>query len=132
MQRVLLAVVAFTTLTSQALAQKSYPMLMNLSPAAIQVGQASEHTVESRYSMFGANQVLISGEGVTGEVITPMELGKDGKATSAQIYDFKTDKGNVDLLERYNDQLDAYRQAAALLLGISADKVEARPLRVRS
>ena len=61
-----------------------------------------------------------------------VELGKDRKATSAQIYDFKTDKGNVDLLERYNDQLDAYRQAAALLLGISADKVEARPLRVRS
>ena len=61
-----------------------------------------------------------------------LELGKDGQAASAQIYDFKTDKGNVDLLERYNDQLDAYRQAAALLLGISSDKVETRPLRVRS
>ena len=61
-----------------------------------------------------------------------LELGKDGQAASAQIYDFKTDKGNVDLLERYNDQLDAYRQAAALLLGISPDKVETRPLRVRS
>ena len=61
-----------------------------------------------------------------------LELGKDGQAVSAQIYDFKTDKGNVDLLERYKDQLDAYRQAAALLLGISVDKVETRPLRVRS
>ena len=66
--------------TSQiASAQRSYPMLMNLSPTAVQVGQSSEHTVESRYSMFGANQVLISGEGVTGEVVTPMALGKDGK-----------------------------------------------------
>lgn len=75
-----LAFVAVTTLASHsALAQKSYPMLMSLSPAAVQVGQTSEHKVESRYSMFGANQVLISGEGVTGEVITPMELGKDGK-----------------------------------------------------
>ena len=54
-------------------------MLMNLSPTAAQLGQTSEHTVESRYSMFGANQVLVSGEVVTGEVVTPMELDKDGK-----------------------------------------------------
>ena len=61
-----------------------------------------------------------------------LELGKDGQATSAQIYDFKTDKDNVDLRERYNDQLNAYRKVAALLLGISPDKVETRPLRVRT
>lgn len=80
MWKSVVAFVAVTTLVSHsALAQKSYPMLMSLSPAAVQVGQTSEHTVESRYSMFGANQVLISGEGVTGEVVTPMELGKDGK-----------------------------------------------------
>ena len=71
----LLLVFAATT----ANAQRSYPMLMNLSPAAAQRGQTSEHTVESRYSMFGANQVLISGEGIAGEVVTLMELGKDGK-----------------------------------------------------
>ena len=65
--------------TQNVRAQRSYPMLMNLSPTAAQVGQSSEHTLESRYSMFGANQVLVSGEGVTGEVITPMEFGKDGK-----------------------------------------------------
>ena len=64
---------------ASASAQRSYPMLMNLSPAAVQVGQSSEHTVESRYSMFGSNQVLVSGDGVTGEVVTPMELDKDGK-----------------------------------------------------
>ncbi len=61
-----------------------------------------------------------------------IELGEDGQVASAQIYDFKTDKGNVDLSERYNDQLDAYRQAVALLLGISANKVESKALRVRS
>ncbi|MDA0292689.1 MAG: UvrD-helicase domain-containing protein [Verrucomicrobia bacterium] len=61
-----------------------------------------------------------------------IELGEDGQVASAQIYDFKTDQGNVDLLERYNDQLDAYRQAVALLLGISANKVESKALRVRS
>ncbi len=56
-----------------------------------------------------------------------IEFGKDGKLTSAQIYNFKTDKGNVDLRERYKDQLDAYIKAAALLSGISPDKVEAEP-----
>ncbi len=72
--------------TNTASAQRSYPMLMSLSPTAVQAGQSSEHIVESRYSMFGANQVLISGEGVTGEVVTPMELDKDGKEpASTQI-----------------------------------------------
>jgi hypothetical protein len=65
--------------TQTANAQRSYPMLMNLSPTAAQVGQSSEHTVESRYSMFGANQVLVSGDGVTGEVVTPMELARMAK-----------------------------------------------------
>ena len=60
-----------------------------------------------------------------------VQFGKDGKPASAKIYDFKTDKGNVDLRERYQDQLDAYSKAAALLWGISPDKIEAEPLRVR-
>ena len=61
-----------------------------------------------------------------------IELGKDGKPASAQIYDFKTDRANVDLRERYKDQLEAYIKAAALLLEISPEKVEAEPLRVRT
>ena len=65
-----------------ARAQTSYPMLMSLQPTAAQVGTDSEHEVESRYSMFGAYQVIVHGEGVTGEIITPMELGKDGKEPS--------------------------------------------------
>lgn len=59
-----------------AVAQTSYPMVMSLQPVAAQVGQTSEHTVHSRYSLFGAYQVLVSGEGVTGEVIPPTV--KDG------------------------------------------------------
>ena len=59
-------------------------------------------------------------------------LGKDGKPVSAQVYDFKTDGGDVDLRERYKDQLDAYIKAAARLLGISPAKVEAVPLRIRN
>jgi len=61
-----------------------------------------------------------------------IENDKEGKPASAQIYDFKTDKGNVDLRERYKDQLGAYIKATALLLGISPEKVQAEPLRVRN
>jgi hypothetical protein len=75
----LIALITVLALTVPARAQQSYPMLMSLSPTAAQVGQSSEHTLESRYSMFGAAQVLVSGEGVHGEIVTPMELGKDGK-----------------------------------------------------
>ncbi|HUG90438.1 MAG TPA: hypothetical protein VML55_06375 [Planctomycetaceae bacterium] len=51
---------------------------MSCSPVAVQVGQSAECEIASRYSMFGAHKVLVSGEGVTGEVTTPMEE-KDGK-----------------------------------------------------
>jgi len=61
-----------------------------------------------------------------------IRLGQDGQPASAQIYDYKTDKGPVDLHERYKDQLDAYRRAAAFLLGISPDKVHGEPLAVRT
>ncbi len=54
-------------------------MLMSVKPAAVQAGQAAEVEVDSRYSMFGAYQVFVSGEGVTGEIATPMEVGGDGK-----------------------------------------------------
>jgi hypothetical protein len=60
-----------------------------------------------------------------------IETGLEGRPVSAQIYDFKTDKGVFDLRERYKDQLDAYSKAASLLLGISPDRVSAEPVRIR-
>jgi hypothetical protein len=51
--------------------QTAYPMLMSLRPAAVQVGQMAEVTLSSRYSMYGAYDVLVSGEGVTAEVLHP-------------------------------------------------------------
>ncbi len=60
-------------LNSVAIAQTSYPMLMSLSPVAVGVGQTTEVTVRSRYSMRGAFQVLISGEGVSAEIVPPEE-----------------------------------------------------------
>src|SRR5687768_919038 len=71
---------------SSAHAQTSYPMLMSLKPAAAQIGQTSTHTVNSRYSLLGSYQVLVSGSGVTGEVIPPdikpEELAKKPNLTS--------------------------------------------------
>ena len=49
--------------------QTSFPMLMDLRPIATQVGQTTELKVSSRYDLFGAYEVLVSGEGVTGEVV---------------------------------------------------------------
>ena len=46
-------------------------MLMSLKPAAVQAGRTAEVEVRSRYSMFGAYEVLVSGEGVRGEVVPP-------------------------------------------------------------
>ena len=64
--------------------QTSYPMLMKLHPNAAQVGQTSEHELESRYSLHGATAVLITGDGVTGEIATPMELKEGEKRPNLQ------------------------------------------------
>ena len=73
------AAMLLTTVGSTARAQ--YPMLMSLKPVAAQVGRASEHTVTSRYNLYGAYQVLVSGTGVTAEVV-PLPKPKDGKTPS--------------------------------------------------
>ena len=54
-----------------------------------------------------------------------------GTPTAAHIYDFKTDKGSVDLNEKYQDQLAAYTKAAAILLGLDTGKVSAVAMGVR-
>ena len=65
-----IAIAASVCLASgRAHAQQAYPMLMSIEPVAAQVGQTSEHMLKSRYSMDGAYRVLVSGEGVTGEVV---------------------------------------------------------------
>jgi hypothetical protein len=64
---------------SRCAAQTAYPMLMSLRPVAVQVGTTKELTVSSRYSMAGAYQVLISGQGVAAEVI-PSEKKSDDSA----------------------------------------------------
>ncbi|MCY2966358.1 MAG: hypothetical protein NT069_22460 [Planctomycetota bacterium] len=56
---------------ASAQTNNSYPMLMSLKPAAAQVGATTEHEVSARYNLYGASKVIVSGSGVTGEVIPP-------------------------------------------------------------
>lgn len=56
-----------------AQAQTAFPMLMSIKPVAATVGQTSEHVLASRYTMYGAYEILVSGTGVTGEVL-PMTM----------------------------------------------------------
>lgn len=77
--RVTLACIALACFARDASAQTSYPMLMSAKPVALQVGTTAEVTIQSRYSMRGAFEVLISGAGVTGEVVPPPPVADDGK-----------------------------------------------------
>lgn len=72
------------SVSTQISAQTSFPMLVSLKPVAAQVGKASEHSLQSIHSMYGANQVIVTGTGVTGEIVSKMEPGKDGKPPNMQ------------------------------------------------
>ncbi len=68
--RALLCAFAFSLSTQSIVsAQTAYPMLMSISPTAAARGTSSLHTIKSRYSMKGAYQILVSGEGVDAEVV---------------------------------------------------------------
>jgi hypothetical protein len=71
---------------SAATAQTGYPMLMSLKPTAAQVGTTSEHVIASRYHLNGTHQVLVSGTGVTGQIVEPeIEEGKTPKHTNMAV-----------------------------------------------
>jgi hypothetical protein len=72
-----------------ARAEISYPMLMSIKPVAAQAGQTSEHTIRSRYSLIGAYQVLVTGTGVTGEVVPQEFKPEDVKNVENQSWKVK-------------------------------------------
>ncbi|HUE71487.1 MAG TPA: hypothetical protein VMP01_11440, partial [Pirellulaceae bacterium] len=72
-----LALAGLLSLVSVASAQTAYPMLMSAKPVAVQVGTSGECTVNSRYTMHGAYQVLVTGSGVKGEVLHPPAKPED-------------------------------------------------------
>src|SRR5262245_14607813 len=53
-------------------AQQSYPMLMSISPVAVQIGTTTECEIEARYSLHETYKIFVSDEGVTGEVDSPI------------------------------------------------------------
>jgi hypothetical protein len=63
--------------------QQSYPMLMSISPVAVQIGATTECTIEARYSLHGTYKVFVSGDGVTGEVDPPPALKPGEKRPNA-------------------------------------------------
>ncbi len=76
---VLVPVIGLLLLASAAPGQTAYPMLMSAKPVAVQVGTSGECTVNSRYTMHGAYQVLVTGSGVTGEVLPPPAKPEDAQ-----------------------------------------------------
>lgn len=66
-----------------ARAQTAYPMLMSVSPTALQAGTSGTATIASRYALDGATAVLVSGEGVTGTVVPPPAEAQAADAQAA-------------------------------------------------
>ncbi|MBS0260430.1 MAG: hypothetical protein JSS02_00630 [Planctomycetes bacterium] len=65
------------TSVSWAQTNNSYPMLMSVKPTAAQVGQTTEVEVTARYILSGADQVIVSGEGVSAVVVPEEKSDKD-------------------------------------------------------
>jgi hypothetical protein len=83
-RRIVFGALAALCAATGARAGNSYPMVMSLQPVAIQAGTSADMTVRSRYSMEGAYRVLISGNGVTGQVApTPTSAPATATAKAA-------------------------------------------------
>ena len=54
-----------------------------------------------------------------------INLGADGRPVGACVYDFKTSGSTEDLNKKHGGQLETYRKAVALLLGLDASRVRA-------
>jgi hypothetical protein len=66
-----LVVVIGVDLPSAVRADTFYPMVMSISPVAVQAGRTSECEVSARYTLYGAHKVFVTGTGVVGEVDPP-------------------------------------------------------------
>ncbi len=63
----------------QTQTNNSYPMLMSVKPAAAQIGQTTEHEVNARYILSGADQVIVAGDGVKAQIVPEEKSDKDPK-----------------------------------------------------
>lgn len=71
------AAVLFLSLAGSAYSQtnNSYPMLMSIRPAAACIGTSTDHELSARYNLAGASSVIVSGTGITAELL-PNEAEK--------------------------------------------------------
>jgi ATP-dependent exoDNAse (exonuclease V) beta subunit len=76
--------------------------------------------------------LMIGGKWISG-IFDRVHIRKvGGKTVEAKIFDYKTNRSTPEkIAEEYEGQMEQYRQAAAKLLGISPDKVEARTVPIR-
>jgi hypothetical protein len=66
-----LTLLALCILPATATGDTFYPMLMGISPVAVQVGSSTECEAEARYNLHGAYKVFVTGDGVAGEIMPP-------------------------------------------------------------
>lgn len=65
------------------MADTFYPMLMSISPVAVQAGAVAECEAHARYNLHGAYKVFVTGTGVVGEVDPPKIDPKQPAAKTA-------------------------------------------------
>jgi hypothetical protein len=66
-----LALQALVLVASSVRGETSYPMLMAVSPVAVQAGQTTECEVQARYNLHGTYKVFVTGTGVTATAEPP-------------------------------------------------------------
>ncbi len=70
---------------NSARADTFYPMIMSISPVAVQAGTTSECEVDARYNLAGAYRVFVTGDGVTAEAEgAAQQVGSMGKRRRRQ------------------------------------------------
>jgi hypothetical protein len=69
--RFTLLAAAWTLTAIAPRADSTFPMVMSISPVAVQAGTTTECEVSARYNLYGAYCVFVTGDGVTAEVDPP-------------------------------------------------------------
>jgi ATP-dependent exoDNAse (exonuclease V) beta subunit len=77
--------------------------------------------------------LMIDGQWISGCFDRVHVRREGGKAVEAHIYDYKTNRSTpAKIAEEYEGQMEQYRKAAALLLGLDVAQVMARTIPIRN
>ena len=77
--------------------------------------------------------LMIDGKWVSGCFDRVHVRKENGRAVEARIYDYKTNRSTPEAIAlEYEPQMEQYRKAASLLLGIGIEKITARTVPVRT